>query len=213
MVREPSPLPNYHLTQINQRSRSASRLPLLSVSVSGDPDCLARPLAFKLSRVNPADDDMPELSPLCRSIVDGTHQAAKPRSRDDGGISDLVTRIAKLEAAHKRAAKKSTAAVSRKDFEFAIETIGMFVGKELDPIVQRIEKLEAQSSGVKWAGAWHDGMRCAEGELITDRGSLWLCTSPTHDRPGDNASAFRLIVKNGFTATDGVKRHATSIRN
>ena len=50
-------------------------------------------------------------------------------------------------------------------------------------------------------------MRCNEGELITDRGSLWVCTAPSSNRPGDNASAFRLIVKNGshndngFTAT------------
>ena len=54
--------------------------------------------------------------------------------------------------------------------------------------------------------------RCGEGELITDRGSLWLCTSPTNDRPGDNADAFRLIVKNG-SHSNGVKSHATGIRN
>ena len=132
--------------------------------------------ALRLARAQSDDDEV--LSPLCKSIVDGTHQAAKPRSRDDGVISDLVTRIAKLETANKR--KKSTSTVSRKDFEFAIETIGRFVGKELDPIVQRIEKLEAQSSGVKWAGVWHEGMNVREGELVTDKGALWLCTSPTH---------------------------------
>ena len=165
--------------------------------------------ALKLSRVNQADDDMPELSPLCRSIVDGEHQAVKPRSRDDGVISDLQSRIAKLEAAHKRAAKKSTVTVSKRELDFVIETIGGFVGKELDPILSRIEKLEAQTSGV-WAGDWHQDMACAEGELVTDKGALWLCTAPTHDRPGDNASAFRLIVKNGSHSDNGTRRHATT---
>ena len=82
-------------------------------------------------------------------------------------ISDLITRIAKLEAANKRAAKKST--VSKRDFEFAIETIGHFVGKELNPILERLTRLEARSE-VKWAGFWHDGKHCNEGELVTDRG-------------------------------------------
>jgi len=100
--------------------------------------------AFKLARVNQCDDDMPELSPLCRSIVDGEHQAVRPKHDDRADmLRDLVTRIAKLEAASKRAPKKSTATVSRKDFEFAIETIGSFVGKEINPILRRIEQLEA----------------------------------------------------------------------
>ena len=62
-------------------------------------------------------------------------------------ISDLVTRIAKLEAAHKRAAKKST--VSRRELDFVIETIGRFVGKELDPILERLDEVgSAIRSGV-----------------------------------------------------------------
>ena len=57
------------------------------------------------------------------------------------------SRIAKLEAASKTSGKEIDSAVSRKDFEFAIETIGRFVGKELNPILQRIEKLEARLRG------------------------------------------------------------------
>ena len=111
--------------------------------------------ALKLARMR--DDDEAELSPLCRSIIDGTHQAVKPRQSHDADIiSELVTRIAKLETAHKRLAKKST--VSKRDFEFTIECIGGFVGKELDPILERIAALEAQSSGVKWVGVWHQDM-------------------------------------------------------
>ena len=50
---------------------------------------------------------------------------------------------------------------------------------------------------MRWAGVWHQDMACSEGELITDRGALWLCTSPSNDRPDENASAFRLICKIG----------------
>ena len=141
--------------------------------------------AFKLSRAA-LDDDDEALSPLCRSILDGTHRDVRPKCEDQALLRDeiaaLTKRITSLETANKRA-KKSTSTVSRKDFEFAIETIGRFVGKELDPILQRIEKLETQSSGVKWAGIWHDGLRCAEGELVTDRGSLWICTSAVERSP------------------------------
>ena len=78
--------------------------------------------ALKLARLLDSDDDE-LLSPLCRSIVDGTHQTRKrdDRSEQLDQIAALTARIAKLEAANKRAAKKST--VSKRDFEFAIESI------------------------------------------------------------------------------------------
>ena len=45
--------------------------------------------ALKLARMR--DDDEAELSPLCRSIIDGTHQAVKPRQSHDADIiSELV---------------------------------------------------------------------------------------------------------------------------
>jgi hypothetical protein len=87
------------------------------------------------------------------------------------------------------------------------EAIGKCLGQELQPLQKRIEQLEKRAE-LKWAGTWHQDMRCNEGELITDRGSLWVCTAPSSDRPGDDPSAFRLIVKNGH-ATDG-RRHATT---
>ena len=153
------------------------------------------------------DDDC--LTPLTRAIVEGRHTDVRPRrSRDDDAISDLATRIAKLEAAHKRAAKKST--VSKRGFEFAIECIGGFVGKEIRPLLERIEKLEAQSLGVKWAGTWHDGMQCAEGDILTFKGGLWLCVEPSSARPDENATAYRLICKSG--SHSGTRR-STAIRN
>ena len=110
--------------------------------------------ALKLARLRDDDSD-DELSPLCKSIVDGTHADVKPRrSRDADMISELAARITRLEAANKRAAKKST--VSKRDFDFAIETIGGFVGKEIRPILERIENWQrnllacaGQASGIK----------------------------------------------------------------
>ena len=161
--------------------------------------------ALKLARAA-LDDDSDgdsELSPLCRSIIDGTHQNIRPK-RDD--LAEIKSRLSKLEAAAKR--KPSRRKMEKADMELFADAIGNVLGEAIEPLMQRIEKLE-QRSELKCAGVWSAGMRCAEGELITDRGSLWICTAPSSDRPGDNASAFRLIVKNGH-ATDGTRRHATT---
>ena len=86
--------------------------------------------------------------------------------------------------------------------------VGTIIGETIEPLQKQIAALEAKSmAGVKWAGVWREGMKSAEGDLPTDRGRLWVCTAPTSDRPGENASAFRLIVKNG--AHDGSRRAAT----
>ena len=167
--------------------------------------------ALKLARAALDDDSEgdSDLSPLCRSIVNGEHRDV--RSRDDRServdeIAEIKSRLSKLEAAAKR--KPSRRKMEKADMELFADAIGNVLGEAIEPLMQRIEKLE-QRSELKWAGVWSAGMRCAEGELITDRGSLWICTAPSSDRPGDNASAFRLIVKNGH-ATDGTRRHATT---
>ena len=167
---------------------------------------MSDPLRLSRAALDQDDDADNALSPLCRAILSGTHRDVRPK-RDDhaDAIAALITRVAKLEAAAKR--KPSRKAPSKADMTLMAEAIGNVLGEAIEPLHKRIEKLEAQSSGVKWAGVWHQDMRCAEGELITDRGSLWLCTSATNDRPGDNASAFKLIVKNGHA--DG-RRHATT---
>jgi hypothetical protein len=164
---------------------------------------------LRLARAALDDDDASALSPLCRSIIDGTHQTI--RKRDDRGergdqIAALSVRIAKLEAAAKRKPSRNEK-MTQSDMETLADAIGKCLGQELQPLQKRIEQLEKRAE-LKWAGIWSDGTRYNEGELVTDRGSLWICTSPTNDRPGDNASAFRLIVKNGH-ATDG-RRHATT---
>ena len=171
--------------------------------------------ALRLSRAALDDDSDGDLSPLCKAIIDGEHRDVWPR-RDDRAdeiaaqLRDLKSRIAKLETATKRTPRASRK-INKADMELLADAIGKCLGQELKPLEQRLTKLEARSE-LKWAGVWHDGLRCTEGELVTNRGSLWLCTSLTHDRPGDNANAYRLIVKNGSHSANGVKRHATGIR-
>ena len=171
--------------------------------------------ALKLARAALDDDSEgdSDLSPLCRSIVNGEHRDV--RSRDDRServdeIAEIKSRLSKLEAAAKRKPSRNKK-MTQSDMETLASAIGNCLGQELQPLMQRIEKLESRSE-LNWAGVWHDGMRCNEGELITDRGSLWCVTAPSSDRPGDYASAFSLIVKNGH-ATDGMLHATTGVRS
>ena len=174
--------------------------------------------ALKLSRALQSDDDE-LLSPLCKSIIDGTHVNVPRRSRDDdraqllGEIAALTKRITALETSAKRTTPRNKK-MTRADLEMFAASIGKCIGEELQPLTQRIDELEKRSLGVKWAGIWSDGTRYEEGSLITDRGSLWLVTASTSDRPGDNASAYRLVCKSGSHSDNGARRHApTATRN
>jgi hypothetical protein len=167
---------------------------------------------LRLARAALDDDSEGDvLSPLCKSIIDGTHQT---RKRDDRSarldqIAALTARITKLETAAKRKPSRNKK-MTQSDMETLAAAVGNCLGQELKPILERIEKLEAQSLGVKWAGVWSAGTRYHEGELITDRGSLWLAVEKSNgERPGDNA-AFRLIVKNGSHGDNGTRRHVTT---
>jgi hypothetical protein len=73
--------------------------------------------ALRLARAAQSDDDE-LLSPLCKSIVDGTHQTI--RKRDDRSerldqIAALTARIAKLEAAAKRGTSRKKIAKADMD--------------------------------------------------------------------------------------------------
>ena len=130
-----------------------------------------------------------ELSPLCRSIIDGTHQNIKPKRdahRDE--IAALTRRIAKLEAGAKRGTSRNKK-ISKADMELMAEAIGNCLGQELQPLQKRIEKLE-QRPQVGWAGTWHEGAKFAENEIVTFKGGLWLCIEPTSASWTSGCSSF-----------------------
>ena len=165
--------------------------------------------ALRLARMIGDDEFDDELSPLCRSIIDGTHQNIKPKRdahRDE--IAALTRRIAKLEAGAKRGTSRNKK-ISKADMELMAEAIGNCLGQELQPLQKRIEKLE-QRPQVGWAGTWHEGAKFAENEIVTFKGGLWLCIEPTSARPDENATAYRLICKSGSHSDNGARRHATT---
>ena len=169
--------------------------------------------ALKLARAALDDDSEgdSDLSPLCRSIVNGEHRDV--RSRDDRServdeIAEIKSRLSKLEAAAKRKPSRNKK-MTQSDMETLASAIGNCLGQELQPLMQRIEKLESRSE-LKWAGVWHDGMNVRENEIVTHRGGLWLVIEPTSDRPDENASAYRLICKSGSHNDNGTRRHVTT---
>lgn len=61
---------------------------------------------------------------------------------------------------------------------------------------QRVAALEAKpTTGVRYAGIWTENSAYTEGDLVTDRGSLWLARGATERRPG--GPPWQLIVKSG----------------
>jgi hypothetical protein len=65
------------------------------------------------------------------------------------------------------------------------------------PLVERVAALEAQPVGVKYCGTFQTGHEYARGSLTTKHGGLWLALDTTRDTPGNGASSWRLIVKEG----------------
>ena len=92
--------------------------------------------AFKLSRAALDDDEVRELSPLCRvdhrRHASGHEAAIISRCRHD---QRSQSRIAKLEAASKR--KEIDGDSEQERFrKLPLKRSATFVGKELDPILQ-----------------------------------------------------------------------------
>ena len=171
---------------------------------------------LRLARAALDDGADEALSPLCRRIIDGQHRDVRPRrSRDDDRvISDLVTRIAKLEAASKSAPKKSNG-ITRRNFENLVETIGSVLGqtlsKEFAPILQRLDELEQRPS-LAYRGAWSDGCAYARGSFVSHQGSIWHSNEDQNaSRPGAS-DAWTLAVKRGQRAPTGTRPHNGSDR-
>jgi hypothetical protein len=114
-------------------------------------------------------------------------------------LADLTARIARLERK------------TKSNFDALAEAVGDELGIQVRALEGRIEELETRGSPeLQWRGVWRDGMRAEKGNLITDRGSLWLCIDTADDRPG-TSDAFKLIVKSG-SYSDGERRRQTATR-
>ena len=165
--------------------------------------------ALRLARAQSDDDDA--LSPLCKSILDGTHQTIRKRDDRADEIAALTKRVAQLEA--NDAKRKPSRRMEKADMELLSSAIGNVLGEAIEPLHKRIEQLEKRSAPV-WRGTWHAGMDVEPGSFVTDKGGLWLAVEQSNGtRPGE-CSAFRLVCKNGAHSDNGTRRHAaTGVRN
>jgi hypothetical protein len=66
----------------------------------------------------------------------------------------------------------------------------------------QIAELKARP-GMKYQGVWHDGMVCDAGDVVTDRGSMWIAKGTTAGRPGEDHPVWQLCVKRGRDGRDG----------
>jgi hypothetical protein len=85
---------------------------------------------------------------------------------------------------------------------------GGSVGEDLDaiadmveaataPLHERIKALEQRPPAPRYLGVWRSGNEYVPGDLVTDKGSLWLSCRPSSARPGTADSGFTCIVKAG----------------
>ena len=54
----------------------------------------------------------------------------------------------------------------------------------------------------RYQGTWSGAQTYAVGDLVTWDGSTWHCQLPTSSRPGENATAWRMMVKRGRDGRD-----------
>ena len=73
------------------------------------------------------------------------------------------------------------------------------ISKATAPLVERIAELESKS--LHDAGVWRAGVSYAVASVCSDRGSAWVCRTPTMERPGESAH-WRLLVKRGRDGRD-----------
>jgi hypothetical protein len=75
------------------------------------------------------------------------------------------------------------------------EIIRDFVSRAIQPLKDRIEKLEARGE-VKVCGVWLQDREYENGNLAVHNGSLWCAQARTKSRPGTDSS-WQLYVKQG----------------
>ena len=68
------------------------------------------------------------------------------------------------------------------------------------PLLRRISELES-APYLREGGIWQSGISYGAGAVCSDRGSAWVCRSPTTERPGESKN-WRLLVKRGRDGKD-----------
>jgi hypothetical protein len=85
--------------------------------------------------------------------------------------------------------------------------------REIASLRREVSELKAKS--MRYEDAWQDGQMHTPGAVVTCRGALWRCVEPTHVKPGDGASGWKLILKSGAfdRDDDSGRRTSTSQRH
>jgi hypothetical protein len=71
--------------------------------------------------------------------------------------------------------------------------------EDIAPLAERVSAIEARPE-LKHVGTWREGKTFREGNLVTDKGALWLCRKNTLKRPGTAPTNWLLICKAGNAA-------------
>lgn len=80
------------------------------------------------------------------------------------------------------------------------ELVDELHSKWIAPLQRRVAELESRPQ-LKHCGTWKESEMYTPANLVTDKGSLWICKSATHKRPGDSGD-WQLIVKSGHATDD-----------
>jgi hypothetical protein len=86
--------------------------------------------------------------------------------------------------------------------QILIRSIMAAVADTLRPLLRRVaeqerelEELRATAKGLNWRGPWKAGESFEKNDIVAHEGGAWIGEAPTSDRPGDGATAWRLMVK------------------
>jgi hypothetical protein len=83
------------------------------------------------------------------------------------------------------------------------EAVASAIDVATKPLHDRILALEKKPS-LEYQGTWQRAGEYFVGNLVTDRGSLWICkANRVQSRPGDDSLSWTLCVKRGRDGRDG----------
>jgi hypothetical protein len=133
-------------------------------------------------RALPAVDGTETFEELTKSFE--AHLAAH---RSEAATCEELDVVLTLVTSFREVVEKFTEQLNAKNIER---------NERIAALEQKVAQLEARPLP-KWCGVFEDGKAYSEASLITDRGSLWLATRDTAQRPGDAGSGWRLVVKKG----------------
>jgi hypothetical protein len=89
------------------------------------------------------------------------------------------------------------------------EAVGAAIGDATKPLLARIGELEREVKelrerpSIQYLGPFEQGKSYRPFDAITSHGSVWICTSPTSEKPSFSApTGWRLAVKKGADGRD-----------